>query len=181
MKHIRTLEEWRDIKGYEGLYQVSDLGRVRSLDRLSTNGNRLKGQILKPATNKGGYLQVSLRKDGKTRSFLAHRLVAEAFCPNPDNLPFVNHCNERKNDNKAFNLDWISFDENINYGTRNERISKAHGKRVRCIETGIVYYSAREAARQLGIDSSTISKVCRGIKRTCGGFHWEYIEVSDNA
>lgn len=176
MKHIKTLEEWKDIKGYEGIYQVSDLGRVRSLDRLSANGRRLKGQFLKPYKSRGGYLQVELCKDGKGKPFYVHQLVATAFCPNPDNLPFVNHCNERKDDNKAFNLDWCSAKENNNYGTRNQRALKSIRKRVRCIETGIVYESVSEAAKAIGITQGALSNCLAGRTKTCGGYHWEYIK-----
>ena len=175
MKHIRTLEEWKDIKGYEGLYQVSDLGRVRSLDRIDAAGHRRKGKILKLYKNKDGYLQAELYKNGIRKNPHVNRLVAEAFCPNPESLPFVNHCNERRDDNKAFNLDWVSAKENNNYGTHGERIGKALGKRIRCVETEQTYYSAREAGRQTGVDRASISKCCNGERRTAGGYHWEYV------
>lgn len=175
MKHIRTLEEWKDIKGYEGLYQVSDLGRVRSLDRVDCNGRRRKGKILKLYKNKDGYVRTELYKDGNRENPYVNRLVAEAFCPNPDNLPFVNHCNERRDDNKAFNLDWCTAKQNNNYGSHNELLGKALGEEVCCIETREIYYSAREAGRQTGVDRASISKCCNGKRKTAGGYHWKYV------
>ena len=176
MKHIRTLEEWKDIKGYEGIYQVSDLGRIRSLDRLGTDGRSLKGKILKSSKRHDGYLQVHLSKNGKVEICFLHRLVAEAFCPNPENLPFVNHCNERKDDNKAFNLDWVTAKENTNYGTCFQRISISKGTAVRCLETNQCFCSAREAERQTGISYQGISKCCQGKQKKAGKLHWEYID-----
>lgn len=174
MKHIRTLEEWRDIKGYEGLYQVSDLGRVKRLAGLDARGHMRQERILK-GISRNSYKVVNLSKDGKRESFYIHRLVAEAFIPNPDNLPEVNHCNERRDDNKAFNLDWVSAKENMNYGFRTERAIKNRCKKVLCIETNIVYPSTSEAGRQTGINQSGISRCCNGAYKTAGGYHWEYV------
>lgn len=110
-------EIWNDIKGYEGLYQVSNLGRVKSLARQGT-----KGVILKPVIAKG-YIHYPLTKDKKTKWYYAHRLVAEQFIPNPDKLPEVNHKDECKANNQIENLEWCTKSYNSNYGTRKERIS----------------------------------------------------------
>ena len=112
---------WRDIPGYEGLYQVSNDGKVRSLNYNHTG----KKQILKQYTNKEGYKRIALSKNNKLKWYLVHRLVALAFIPNPNNWPQVNHKDENKANNYVNNLEWMSHKDNCNYGTRNERHSKA--------------------------------------------------------
>ena len=123
------IEIWKDYKDYEGLYQASNLGRMRSLDRWVKGPNSsirfCKGRILKPCTTKDGYLLVNLCKNGKVKSFLVHRLVAEAFIDNTDNLPQVNHKDENKLNNNVDNLEWCDAQYNSNYGTRTERLSKS--------------------------------------------------------
>lgn len=105
-------EDWKDITGYEGLYQVSNFGRVK---RLNTN------RILKSAKSKGGYPYIVLSKNGITSNKTIHRLVAKAFIPNPENKPEVNHIDENKTNNKVSNLNWMTRKENVNHGTRTER------------------------------------------------------------
>lgn len=124
------MEEWRDIKGYEGLYQVSNLGRIRSLHRIFVRSDgRLHnkpGRTLTPGVNSKGYLFVNLAdKLHKATPTRVHRLVAEAFIPNPENLPQVNHIDEDKFNNKALNLEWCTAHYNDTYGTRNQRLSIA--------------------------------------------------------
>lgn len=106
-------EVWKDIKGYEGLYQVSNLGRVKSLHK----GN--EGKIMNQTISKEGYLRVHLCKDGKKKTIDVHRLVAIAFIPNPDNLPCVNHKDEVKSNNVVTNIEWCSYSYNNKYGTGN--------------------------------------------------------------
>lgn len=123
-------EEWRDIKGYEGFYQVSNLGNVRSLDRIfiKSNGRRYnkKGKILIPGLTTKGYETVNLSDvNHKITSKRVHRLVAEAFIPNPNNLPQVNHIDENKLNNFVTNLEWCTNTYNISYGTRNLRLKTA--------------------------------------------------------
>ena len=113
-------EEWRDIKDYKNLYQVSSLGRVKSLG----NDKKRKEKILKPFKNNKGYLQIFLCKENKRKGMLVHRLVCEAFLKNPYNLPDVNHRNEDKQDNRLENLEYCDKRYNNNYGTRNERVAK---------------------------------------------------------
>lgn len=125
-------EVWRDIKGYEGIYQVSNLGNVRSLDRMYEYHNssgevyfrEYKGKVL-TQNNSLRYKQISLSNRGSTGNFLVHRLVAEAFIPNPDNLPEVNHKDENPSNNRVDNLEWCTKSYNINYGNRNKLVSKA--------------------------------------------------------
>ena len=114
-------EIWKDISGYEGLYQISNLGNVKSLNYSRTG----KERILKPGTDKDGYLLVTLYKNRNKRPFKIHRLVAKAFIPNPDNKSDVNHKDENKTNNCVDNLEWMTRMENNNFGTRNERISKS--------------------------------------------------------
>lgn len=132
------IEEWRDIKGYEGFYQVSNLGRVRSLDRYKNQVSKrgriypafCPGRILKQ-TYRGNYLRVNLYHlsgngiSYNGESFSVHRLVAEAFIPNPNNLPCINHKDENKENNCVDNLEWCTYKYNSNYGTIRERLSKA--------------------------------------------------------
>lgn len=114
-------EEWRDVIGFEGLYQVSNLGRVKGLDRLvDTNINNVdkrisKGKLLKPQFNNKGYKRVNLCKNGTFKSVFVHRLVAEAFIPNPNNYPVVNHKDENKQNNCVENLEWCTQKYNMNW------------------------------------------------------------------
>lgn len=148
-------EEWRDIKGYED-YQISNKGNVKSLNFRHTGQER----ILKKMKQKNGYLQVRLYKDGKMKSFLVHRLVAETFLPNPDNKPCVNHLSERKTENNVENLEWVSYQYNINYGTAIERIQEKLGTKIKCFDLETkeetIYPSLHEAARQMNIPYGSI-------------------------
>ena len=118
-------EEWKDIEGYEGLYQVSSFGRIRSLDKtvICKNGREffMKGRIIRTRPNNRGYIMVGLHKNKNFKLCLVHRLVAKAFIPNPDNLPQINHKNENKYYNHVSNLEWCDNWYNEHYGTRIER------------------------------------------------------------
>lgn len=163
-------EIWKDIKDYEGLYEVSNLGRVRSLNYNKTGEIRL----LKVQKHSDGYLQVGLRKDGKQKLYTVHRLVCEAFIPNPDGLPCVNHIDEDKTNNHVWNLEWCTVKYNTNYGTGIERRSKRvyqytlDGSFIRS------YYTTREAARQTGIHHTRISAVALGKQNSAGGYIWSF-------
>ena len=111
---------WKDIPGYEGLYQVSNTGKVRSLNYRGTGQTK----ILKQNITRYGYKTLALCKNGKDKRYFVHRLVAEAFIPNPNNLPYVNHKDEDKTNNAVWNLEWCTHEYNMNYGTINERRSK---------------------------------------------------------
>lgn len=175
-------EEWRDVCGYEGRYEVSNLGRVRSLARLVNRQNwtsfQLPGRILRPRSTRKGYLIVALCRESKQKNFTVHRLVAKAFIPNPSDLPEVNHRNGDKTDNRVENLEWVTAAENVKHS-----ITALGHKRdkpkysVICLDTGRIYRSAREAAQATGCRYSGITAVCRGEKITHHGLRWTYREV----
>lgn len=172
-------EIWKDIEEYEGFYQISTLGRVK---RVAT------GRILKNGKNRGGYLYVDLCKNGKRKNHKIHRLVAKAFIPNPENKPEVNHVDEDKTNNMVSNLEWSTRKENLNHGTRNERVAKAISKikSIPIIATNLKtgdsreFYGSRECARQLGLDQSHITKVLKGRYKQTGGFTFKYKEGITN-
>ena len=166
-------EEWRDIEGYEGLYQISNLGRVRSLN---CRGHKGCIGILTPRLDGKGYEMVALYKEGKARNTKVHRLVAQAFIPNPNNYPQVNHKDENKTNNDVKNLEWCTNEYNHNYGTRNERVGKSLSKKVICITTGEIFNSMREACRKHNISSGSMTECCQGKRKTAGGYKWEYFK-----
>ena len=169
-------EIWKDIEGYEGLYQVSDLGRVRSLDREDAQGRRIKGTVLAGSLNGKGYLKVSLCRDGDVEGKLIHRLVAEAFLDNPDNFPQVNHKDENKTNNVVSNLEWCSALYNNMYGTRNKRIAKANERPVYVVtRSGHRYYlgSVKEAAKIFGLCPQGITHCLHGRAKHHHGYSFE--------
>ncbi len=194
-------EEWRPIKGYEGLYEVSNMGRVRSLDRVVKDrwgNNRIReGKIMSLNKKKHGYFHVNLYdKNSIRKTYAVHRLVAMTFIPNPNNLPQINHKDENPGNNSVGNLEWCDSKYNNNYGGHYERVAKSvsgerngmYGKthseetrrklskRVYCIELDKTFNSITEAGDELNIDYSGISKVCKGKSKTCGKYHWKYVE-----
>ena len=177
-------EIWKDIKGYEGQYQVSNKGNVRSVARKDSIGRKISGIILKPGCNNGGYLMVNLCKNGKVKNKLIHRLVLEAFVENPNNLPEVNHKDENPSNNELSNLEWCDARHNNNHGTRNERIAQTLSKEVRAvnIKTGeiLTFNSTQEAGRK-GYSQGHVAAACRGDYSKGGGnlyrgYKWYYIE-----
>lgn len=172
-------EKWKSIEGYEGLYEISTMGRVKSMERKVKNGNGyriVRERILKPHKHNNGYLQLLIHKEGTIKKYYIHRLVAEAFISNPLNFPEVNHLNEDKTDNRLENLEFCDKKHNCNYGTRIERISKANSKPVKCIETGLTFSSATEVKRKFGFTSQSISACCNGKRKTCGKYHWKFVD-----
>ena len=167
-------EEWADVKDYEGLYQVSNFGRVK---RVTT------GRILKDSKTTYGYLKVNLYKNSVMSTKKIHRLVAEAFIPNPENKPQVNHIDENKTNNMLSNLEWITNKDNLNHGTRNERAGKAISKSrsIPIIATNLKtgestdFNSGKECARQLGLYPGNITKVLKGRLKQTGGYTFKYI------
>ena len=172
---IQIDEEWTHINGYDDLYIISNLGRVKRYK----NGY---WKSLKPIKNNYGYLSVNLYKNGKAKKYDIHRLVALHFIPNLENKSEVNHIDENKENNTVWNLEWLTHKENVNHGTRNERISK----KVSCydIETGdfiCEFESITQAYDELKKSSNQgfISKCCRGKNKTAYGYYWSY-EKKDN-
>ena len=165
------MEIWKDIEGFEGLYQVSNLGRTK---RLYKND---KEKILKPFSNKDGYLRVNLCKEGKSKQSKVHRLVAKAFIPNLDNKSQVNHRDENKSNNKVENLEWVTSKENINYGTRTERMAKSQSRPIYGINIKtnerIEFPSTMEAQRN-GFDQGNIVKCLKGRRKSHKGYKWYY-------
>lgn len=164
------MEIWKDIEGYEGLYQVSNMGRVKSL----SNNKKRKEKILKSSKDGGGYLMVGLCKDGKQKCHKIHRLVASAFLDNPNNLIEVNHINEIKTDNCAENLEWCNRSYNMNYGTRTERIQKPILQFSKTGEFIRKWDSGTQVERELGFDNSSITKCCKNKLKSVGGYIWRY-------
>ena len=163
-------EIWRPIKGYEGLYEVSNLGRIKSL-------KFGKERIMKLGTNSCGYLHIGLYKNGKRKIFLVHRLVMEAFTLNTDNLPFINHKDENKQNNNVNNLEWCTVKYNNTYGTRIERGSKKLSKPVLqyTLDGEFVreWKSTAECGRN-GFNQAHIWMCCKGKQKYHKNFIWRY-------
>lgn len=163
----------KDIFGYEGLYAITSCGKVWSYK---------SKKFLKLKQRKdNGYLEVSLCKNGVRKTRLIHRLVAEAFIPNPNNLPQVSHLDETKHHNWVNNLTWATAKENCNMPLHLKRKSKSQinnktSKKVECVETSVIYESLSEAGRQLGCSPQNIYQACRNPEKRACGYHWRYAE-----
>ena len=184
---IQVLEKWSPIHGYEGFYEVSNLGNVRGVDRrvCDTNAKNIstrevKGHMMKPSSNgsKQGYLFVYLCKNGKPKRFYVHRLVACAFIPNPLNLPYINHKDENAQNNSVDNLEWCTQVYNINYGHRAQKYSKSRMIPILQIskdgQTVVEWESAKTAGDALGFHAGTLTNACRGKIKSYKGFIWKY-------
>lgn len=173
-------EAWKFIQGYEGLYQVSSLGRIKSVARCrKNNGNSqtlMEERLLKQSKNNKGYCRVELCKDGARKPFSVHRLVADAFVINPLNKPEVNHIDEDKSNNKADNLEWCTTKENINHGEHNRKSSITRGYAIQalndCGDLINEFPSMCEAQRQTGIPQQNISRCIYGKCKQAGGYIW---------
>ena len=168
MKQSETNNEtWRPVVGYEGLYEVSDMGNVRSLPRLGTHTT--KPTLISPHL-RCGYFHVTLWKNNRQKDFTVHRLVALAFIPNTDNLPCINHKDEVKQNNKAENLEWCTIKYNYNYSNISQRSKEVNGSRTiayRGDEIVGEFLSMREAAKAFGISYSTVRNSVLGKKIHC--------------
>ena len=173
MKKEYINEIWKPIKGYEGLYEVSNLGRIKSL---VNNKGQYREKILKPRYTYG-YLKVILCKNGIKKNYRVHRLVAEAFLPNPDNLPLINHKDEQKDNNIVTNLEWCNYSYNNSYGTRTKRAAENNHKKLLqfTLDGNFVkeWQSPVEAEKE-GYRRSNISYCCNGRIKQYKGFIWRY-------
>lgn len=183
----RKVDEWRDVVGYEGYYQISQLGKLRSLDRSFNtirHGNifiNYRKGIMKTLSFNGNYLHAKLNKNGKTKMFLVHRLVAEAFIENKHNKPLVNHKDGNKLNNYAQNLEWVTAKENTQHAIKSLGIVKDGGKQKNCkiikaknANKSLEFSSLREAERA-GFVRESIKQVLRGNWKQYKGFSWEVI------
>lgn len=187
-----SIETWVPVHGFEGLYEVSDLGRVRSLDRLQSRSSwrqrefmqHYKGRILKPHYNNMGYATVDLQIHKKVDRRLISRMVAEAFIPNPDNLPCVNHKDQNPANNRVDNLEWCTVQYNVTYANAIELRTIQYSKPVEQLTLEgkhvAFFKSSADAERQSNgyFDQVHIRHVCIGYKKckTHKGYLWRYVE-----
>lgn len=166
-KKVKDMEIWKNIDGFDGAYQVSNLGRVRHLYKTRDC------IILVPWKTYNGYSQISL---GSRKRVSVHRLVAEAFCEMKPGCTQVNHINGIKTDNRAENLEWVTASKNCKHSFYDLGNKARNNKPVECIETGEVFVSISEAARQKNINSGILSSCCNGThkSKTAGGCHWRF-------
>lgn len=173
-------ESWKDVKEYEGLYQVSTLGRIKSL--------KYK-KVMLPAKGKDGYLKICFTKNNKKKTIKIHRIVAENFIPNPMNLSQVNHIDGNKNNNSVSNLEWCTQSENMQHAFKNHLIVRKKGKDSSKAKK-VNQYSLTgkfirqwdciaDVTRKLGIRGYNISGCCKGKRHTAGGFKWKYPELKN--
>lgn len=176
-------EVWKNIRGYEGLYEISNLGRVKSLPRKSYNPNQgwftIKGRIRKCSYDMDGYKQVILSKDGINKCYKLHRLIALAFISNPNQLPQINHIDECKTNNNINNLEWCTLLYNINHGTGIERQVKKRSKRV--IKMSIrgeelKTYPSISSVKEDGYQISNVSLCCNNKQDSHKGYKWRFAD-----
>ena len=168
-------ERWLPIPNYEGYYEVSDLGNVRSV-RYNHFGNVVYSKILKPAIKARGYVGVVLSKQNVTKNHLIHRLVATTFLPNDECLPEVNHLDGNKTNNTVDNLQWSTSSDNL-YHAYDTGLKRKDGKAVVCVETGEIFESVKDANKAMGVTHYHITDVCnhRHNHKTACGYHWEWV------
>lgn len=181
-------EEWRDIKKYKGLYQVSNMGNVRSLDKVIVQKNKsgnlqkhlYKGKQLKKQLQKNGYEYVNLYKDTKIIKELVHRLVAITFLENKNGNYYINHKDNNKSNNKIYNLEWCTQSYNIKYAYDCGNKIAPHMKKIYKLDIDEkilnTFESMQQAERETGIKAANISKCCRNLRNKAGGFKWKYVD-----
>lgn len=175
-------EIFKPIKGYEGLYSVSNFGNVKretTKAKFGTGNYERAEHTLKQRKNNAGYCMVDLYKGNIRSQFLVHRLVALAFVPNPNNYPIVNHKDEIPTNNNSENLEWCTQKYNMNYGTCAERIGKSNSKKVVMLSKNMkkieTFDSIIDAERKTGISTGNIVDCLHGRRKTAGGYIWKYV------
>ena len=179
-------EVWKYIDGYEGYYQVSNLGNIKSVDRVikyKSDGQRLyKGINFKQEITKDGYRRVVLMKEGVKQRYMIHRLVAQAFIENIENKPYINHIDGDKGNNVVSNLEWCTNSENVlhadSIGLRSmSNHQPSNSKCILCVEKGMEFKSISKALKWLGVTNNSISTITRAIKnnRKAFGYTWKYV------
>ena len=181
-------EEWKAIQGYENLYEISNFGRIRSLDKVGFQKHwqggvsryLFKGQLLKPSKGSNGYMRISLKKDGKLKTFSIHRLVGIHFLEKPDGKDYINHLDADVTNNHVSNLEWCFQSENIKYAYDNGTKKPPHMKKIGQYDSNgnllKIWESESQIERELHIYQSNIYKVCSGKRKQAGGYKWQYIE-----
>jgi len=177
--------DWKPIKDFENLYEVSNAGEVRSLDHIRRTGRSKylqKGKLLKSGLNKKtNYLMVSLSKNGKSITKYIHKLVAETFLDNPNGYKYINHKDENTLNNNTENLEWCSAKYNANYGNRNRKIADKLSKKINQYDLNNnfirTWNSSMEIERTIGIDQSNVCLCCNGKRNTVGGYKWKYLDL----
>lgn len=176
-------EVWKDIAGYEGKYQVSSLGRIKSLPITDGRCLRSDAKVLSPVQDKTGYYRVHLRRDGRDKRLSVHRLVAMAFVENPNMYKYVNHKDENKTNNNASNLEWCTLKYNTNYGTavqrRRNTFVKKYGRPVDRYDMDgnfIKHYDCTRSVMEDGFNPSNVYSCCAGLNgyTQTGGFKWKF-------
>jgi hypothetical protein len=185
------MEQWKPVVGYEGFYEVSNQGRIRSVDRITNSSIRhndhvvKKGKMLKLNLKRGGYLAVDLSKENVKKTKTVHRIVAEAFIPNPEDKYTVNHINGNKSDNRVENLEWATSSENSIHAVKTHLMPGNGFKRqILCVETGQIFESSTQAAEWLNKTKFQYSKnvggmgrniraCCVGTKKSAYGYRWK--------
>ena len=165
-------ETWKDVVGYEGLYMISNKGNIYSVGRKDAIGRKCGGRMLRPRNHKHGYLHVALRKNSIRKNKLVHRIVAEAFIPNPKNFLEVNHLDENKKNNEMSNLEWCDTKYNVNYGTRNDRTGNKLSKKVKAVNVingDVITFKSTSEAGKNGYSSGNVSSACRGVFKDSKG------------
>lgn len=179
------VEIWKDIPGYEGYYQVSNMGRIKSLERISFRNNGksenakyyLKERILNIQTQTQGYSQIVLSKNGVRKTFRLHIIVAKLFVENPLKKTYVNHIDGNKKNNKASNLEWVTAKENMVHAYKTGLVNHYKRKVLQLDENDNVlnkFDSLKEAADYVNGSKASICSVCRGYRKQSNGYKWKY-------
>lgn len=176
-----TEEKWKDIEGFEGKYMVSNLGRIKALDYRRTG----KEKILLQITDKLGYKSIQLWKNANRKKYKIHRLVANTFLPNPNNFPIINHKDKNPSNNSVENLEWCSYQYNVNYskeeqlrGMKNSIKNKLKRKKVGqyYYDQLIKIYESIKSVEENGFTPASVSKCCTGKLKSHHGYQWRYID-----